>query len=296
MSMNFDEVLGASQGYTNKKVDVVQREVNTLKSIGRFLSTWSCTTGLPVSNPPSNPYTYQTGDYYRISAVAEVGGTNYKPSGTSYTGVASTTVDTTEVEVRGIYVYDGNGGWLYLPNEYADQIVDVQVNGTSIVNEQGIADIPYASIGNPGVIKIYGQYGTDIYNGLLRAGVETFGAYANSSSNMFISKGTLENVLDGYKCKYEPKTVLDATAVVGSAYYLGEQSSVAIVLPSSASAGDMISVVFYSGATAATLSISGTTIGEVITPVANERVEINMLYDGTYWAILTNEMAVTQGE
>lgn len=123
------------------RLGIVEDKVSSLMSIGRFLSTWSCTTGLPVSNPPANPYTYQRGDYYRISVIAGEGGTNYIPNGTSYTGVASTTVATGTVEVRGIYVYDGVGNWLYLPNEYVDQITDVQVDGTSVVNSQGIAQV-----------------------------------------------------------------------------------------------------------------------------------------------------------
>ena len=88
------------------------------------------------------------------------------------------------------------------------------------------------------------------------------------------------------------KTAMDAVATANTEYYLGTQSAVSITLPSTATVGQLISVVFYSGATAATLSISGTTIGEVVVPAANQRVEVNMLYDGLYWAIVSNTMAL----
>ena len=72
---------------------------------GRFLSLWDCATGLPLSNPASSPYEYATGDYFIVS---NVGATNYKPNGSSYTtGVASTTVETVDVKVDDTYYFDG---------------------------------------------------------------------------------------------------------------------------------------------------------------------------------------------
>ena len=50
------------------------------------------------------PYTYHTGDYFVVSAV---GSTNYKPSGTQYTGAASTTIESAAVHVNDTYTYDG---------------------------------------------------------------------------------------------------------------------------------------------------------------------------------------------
>ena len=88
------------------------------------------------------------------------------------------------------------------------------------------------------------------------------------------------------------KTTMDEVAVAGAQYYLGEQTAVSIVLPDGAEVGQMITVCWYNGATAATLSITGTMLNFDYTPSANTRSEINALWDGTYWAVLWNEIAV----
>ena len=46
-------------------------------------------------------------------------------------------------------------------------VTDVQINGTSVINN-GVAEIPYASLQNPGVIKVAGTYGVGIYENYLR--------------------------------------------------------------------------------------------------------------------------------
>ena len=88
------------------------------------------------------------------------------------------------------------------------------------------------------------------------------------------------------------KTAMDEIAVAGAQYYLGEQTAVSIVLPDDAEVGQMVTVSWYNGATAATLSITGTMLAFNYAPSANTRSEINALWDGTYWAVLGNEMAV----
>ena len=84
----------------------------------------------------------------------------------------------------------------------------------------------------------------------------------------------------------------DGIAVAGTQYYLGERKIVSIVLPDDALIGQMITVSWYNGNTAATLSITGTMLSFDYTPSANTRSEINALWDGNYWAVLGNEMAV----
>ena len=84
----------------------------------------------------------------------------------------------------------------------------------------------------------------------------------------------------------------DGIAVAGAQYYLGERKIVSIVLPDDAWIGQMITVSWYNGNTAATLSITGAILSFDYTPSANTRSEINALWDGTYWALLGNEMAV----
>ena len=91
---------------------------------------------------------------------------------------------------------------------------------------------------------------------------------------------------------YTIKTVMDSVATPHTQYYLGNQTAVDIVLPDLADVGQIITVCWYNGDTAATLSITGTMLDFDFTPSANTRSEINALWDGTYWAVIGNEMAV----
>ena len=91
---------------------------------------------------------------------------------------------------------------------------------------------------------------------------------------------------------YTIKTVMDSVATPHTQYYLGNQAAVDIVFPDTANAGQIITVCWYNGETAATLSITGTMLDFDFTPSANTRSEINALWDGTYWAVLGNKMAV----
>ena len=91
---------------------------------------------------------------------------------------------------------------------------------------------------------------------------------------------------------YAIKTIVDSVATPHTQYYLGNQTTVDIVLPDSAGVGQIIMVCWYNGDTAATLSITGTMLDFDFVPSANTRSEINALWDGRYWAVLGNEMAV----
>lgn len=107
-------------------------------SIDRFLSLWDCTIGKPTSEPSVIPYTYQTGDYYRVSQVAPV---NLIPSGSSYTGQPSTTTYSGAISVGDIFYFDGTV-WMLQRNPSSDKVYDVQKHdGTSIVIN-GIAKLP----------------------------------------------------------------------------------------------------------------------------------------------------------
>ena len=119
-STSATDALSANQGR------VLQEQIDQLKALGRFLSNWDSTTGLPASNPPGydvgDTYTYKVGDYYLVGTVASAGGTNYKPSGSSYVvGTASTTVETEELHTGDMYIYD-SAQWLLLHTEEAKPI------------------------------------------------------------------------------------------------------------------------------------------------------------------------------
>lgn len=88
------------------------------------------------------------------------------------------------------------------------------------------------------------------------------------------------------------KTAMDEIAVAEAQYYLGEQTAVYVVLPDDAEIGQMVTVSWYNGETAATLSITGTMLAFDYAPAANTRSEINALWDGLNWAVLGNEMEV----
>lgn len=92
--------------------------LDDLKAIGRFLSLWDASTGQPISFPLSTPYNYQTWDYFLVETVSSATPpVNYKPSGAQYTGTASSTVETDELEVWDLYIYDGTV-WLLQINHW----------------------------------------------------------------------------------------------------------------------------------------------------------------------------------
>ena len=111
---------------------------------------------------------------------------------------------------------------------------------------------------------------------------------AISQDDLANVQSTIAEKMDSYTIK----TVMDSVATPHTQYYLGNQTTVDIVLPDSANVGQIITVCWYNRDTAATLSITGTMLSFDYTPSANTRSEINALWDGTYWAVLGNEMAV----
>ena len=101
-STSTSDALSANQGY------VLDQKIQDLQSIGRFLSLWNAATGQPISFPLATPYNYMTWDYFLVETVSTASTpVNYKPSGVQYTWAASTTVETDEVEVWDLYIYDG---------------------------------------------------------------------------------------------------------------------------------------------------------------------------------------------
>lgn len=120
--------IAAEERRAQREESRIEEKVDSISSIGRYLSNWNCTTGLPASNPETSPYEYKSGDYYLVGTV---GATNYRPTGSSYTtGVASTVVETAPVSKDDVYVYDGTN-WLLL---YGTQ---------KTVSFQNIAGNPY---------------------------------------------------------------------------------------------------------------------------------------------------------
>lgn len=116
--------------------DALNTRIRNLENIGRFLSLWDASTGVATSNPPTSPYTYKTGDYFRVS----VGG-NRIPTGSSYT-IGGVNYEESEVVTLGVgdmVYYDGTTWQLQLAGS-GGNIVDVQFNDETVV-ESGIAKI-----------------------------------------------------------------------------------------------------------------------------------------------------------
>lgn len=110
---------------------LLQDQINELKSRGRFLSTWDCTTWLPDTDPVENPHYYATWDYYIINNVAWEWWTNYRPHWDRYTaGVASTTVETRYVKKNDQYLYDWQS-WVLLSQNEIELIIDSALSSSS---------------------------------------------------------------------------------------------------------------------------------------------------------------------
>lgn len=142
-STSTDLPLSAKQG------KLLNDRITSLEAVGRFLSVWNCTTGLPTSEPTTIPYVYKSGDYYRVGVV---GSTNYRPSGQSYNRTASTTLATENVQIGDVYYYDGNA-WTWQAGSGGGTVQDVQVNSVSILTS-GIANITENNLPNIHVAKI----------------------------------------------------------------------------------------------------------------------------------------------
>ena len=123
-------------------------DVQPAAKVGRYLSGWNCATGLAMTNPPESLYEYTTGDYFIVGVVATGGASNYKPNGSSYvTGQASTTVETSAVNVNDMYLYDGTN-WTLLKTGSAVTSVNGQVGDVTL----GINDVAPTQTGKSGYV------------------------------------------------------------------------------------------------------------------------------------------------
>lgn len=108
-STSTTDALSAKQGKE------LNDKINDLFWQWKFLSLWNATTGQPMSFPYSTPYNYSTWDYYLVEVIWT--GTNYRPDWASYSGSASTVVETDELEVWDVYIYDWQV-WLLQTNHW----------------------------------------------------------------------------------------------------------------------------------------------------------------------------------
>lgn len=118
------------------ELDGLSERITNLQNIGRFLSIWNATTGVAESTPPSSPYIYKTGDYFRVGAPGD-----RIPKGTSYTTGGTNYETTTEQLATGdVFYFDGTV-WRRQAAGSGGTVTDVKVGGVSVVTN-GVAHIP----------------------------------------------------------------------------------------------------------------------------------------------------------
>lgn len=225
-----------------------QEEIDALSGRGRFLSVWNCATGLPETDPEESPYTYKTGDYFIVGVVSTADpAVNYKPDGSSYTtGVASTVVETGNVGVDDVYLYDGTK-WL------------LQINTQKTVTFSAVAGSPYdnTNLGNALDAK---ADETNTINGAPLSNSETFfygtSATAGLTADKKVSIPSITTLKKGVVIFVKP----DMTATTGG---------ITLKLNDFAAYP-----VHYNGA-----SISSTTDSIVW----NQSYVSIFVFDGTYW-------------
>lgn len=104
---------------------------------------------------PIMPYRQHYSIFYGLSKVAGVDLANE-------TVTLGTYPETSKTAIRSLI---GAAAASDIPNV---PVQDVQVNSTSVLDGQGVANIPIASTSVPGVAKVNINYGTSIYNGQLQ--------------------------------------------------------------------------------------------------------------------------------
>ena len=82
-----------------------------------------------------------------------------------------------------------------------------------------------------------------------------------------------------------PKTAdtIPATLVANTEYYAGELATVSFALPTTGKLGQYCFIKFGSGATATTLTVTGSYVGDIPTPIANKTYEILATWNGSEW-------------
>lgn len=118
-----------SQALSARQWKLLYDYIKNFQTVGRYLSNWNASIGAPTSNPSHSPYTYMAWDYYIVSIVNSW--TNYRPSWAVYVNnTVSTVVETEDIKINDVYVYDG-AEWLLLVNTERDMAIDSSLSLTS---------------------------------------------------------------------------------------------------------------------------------------------------------------------
>lgn len=183
---------------------------------------------------------------------------------------------------------------------------DVQIDGISIVGEDGVAKMPIANNGVFGIVRIlnWQSCGLLVYEKSLRIAQPNDDAVINRLTSVALtpSKADIAVKLAMTDGKGEAwtdsektgawsrlssiKIAMDEVAVAGASYILGELTELSVVLPDDALTGQEVTVAWYNGATPSTISITGNMLDFDYTPESNTRSEISALWDGKYWSVI----------
>ena len=191
-------------------------------------------------------------------------------------------------------------------NDKPTIVGDVQIDGISIVGEDGVAKMPIANNGVFGIVRIlnWQSCGLLVYEKSLRIAQPNDDAVINRLTSVALtpSKADIAVKLAMTDGKGEAwtdsektgawsrlssiKIAMDEVAVAGASYILGELTELSVVLPDDALTGQEVTVTWYNGATPSTLSITGNMLDFDYTPESNTRSEISALWDGKYWSVI----------
>lgn len=175
----------------------------------------------------------------------------------------------------------------FFPRE-SGGVTDVQIDGVSIVDGEGVANVPVASSSTPGVAKVSASYGLDVANGILKINAATIDqckkqtgstgyqplsvysqhaaafyglAKAAGDSTQSASSNDVGTYTDEAKSKIHEMlsgsvsvtgSTPAITALPGIRYICGEVSTLDITLPASG----CVDVVFESGSTPTVLTVT----------------------------------------
>lgn len=87
-------------------------------------------------------------------------------------------------------------------------------------------------------------------------------------------------------------STLPANAALNTIYSLGTVDAVTTALPNGTKVGDMVSIVWYNGTTAATVNITGQILPFSYVPTVYRRSEVSAMWDGVNWSLFAYEQAV----
>lgn len=210
-----------------------------------------------------------------------------------YTGIEAEKYDGTN---NGRLVFDANGTARVgdvgseqplLTREEAANLVDRQVlvwDGTKLkaVSSSGyVKNTDYATSTKGGVVKVINR-GVAIKNGEIETIKATEEQIDQKIANYTV---IVPSNLDYAVRSVLPKTAdtIPSTLVANTEYYAGELAAVSFALPTTGKLGQYCFIKFGSGATATTLTVTGSYVGDIPTPIANKTYEILATWNGSEW-------------